>query len=174
MKNLLFFLILLFLASCTSQNTNEKSNHTQNSINEKTKKIANKNPEKSSEKKSNTEPKTNRNGYYKIHTLKKKDKTIIGDVYIKPITEKVFGSLFIIKENESKIDTLYLIKKNKFFNKNGLDIEVIDDNCYEFKLVLLKDNYIIVNSICREKATVSDDIKIEWNEDKGIMEVWKI
>lgn len=156
----LYILIFVLFSCCTSQNssTNEKPNQGENNIKEE-KMIAVNKDERIL------------NDYHKVHTLKKKDKTIIGEVYIKSITEEVFESLLIIKENKGEVDTLYLIKKNKFFNPNGIDIETFDDNCYEYKFVLLKDDYIIVNAICREKSTVSDDIAIKWYDKEEILKV---
>lgn len=113
--------------------------------------------------------KENKTEFIKVHSLKKNDNTLIGDIYVKFINDSVFTDLYVINES----DTLYSIKRNTFLNKVGKDIDVFSDGFYGYLFVLKKDDYFVLSYLRNNGANVSDDITIEWNYDKNILESQK-
>lgn len=113
--------------------------------------------------------KRHQTGFRKVHSLKKKDNTFIGDIYAKFINDSIFTDLYVI----NKSDTLYTIKRNTLFNKGGKDIEVYSDGFYGYLFVLKKNDYFVLSYLTKNGANVSDDITIEWSYDKNILEYQK-
>lgn len=114
--------------------------------------------------------KENISTFINVHSLKKIDHTLIGDIYAKFINDSIFTDLYVFNES----DTLYSIKKSTFLNKEGKDIEVYNDGFYGYLFVLKKNDYIVLSYLRNNGANVSDDITIEWNYDKNILESQKL
>ena len=113
--------------------------------------------------------KIDNSAFLKVHSLKRKDGKFIGDIYVKFINDTIFTELYIV----NKTDTLYSIKKSILVNTKGKDIEVFSDGFYGYKFVLKKNEYIVLSYYRNKGANVSDDITIEWNYDRNLLEVQK-
>ena len=105
-----------------------------------------------------------------IHTLKKSDSTIIGYVYVKYINDSVFTDLFVLNNK----DTLYTIQKNVFYNKNGIDLTVYPYDFYGYRIILMKNDNLVLSYLRNGGVNVSDDITIQWNYKSKILETIKI
>lgn len=114
--------------------------------------------------------KENKTKFIKVHSLKRNDNTLIGDIYVKFINDSVFTDLYVINES----DTLYSIKRNTFLNKEGKDIDVFRDGFYGYLFVLKKNDYFVLSYLRNNGKNVSDDITIEWSYDKNILESQKL
>ena len=114
--------------------------------------------------------KKNKTEFTKIHSLKKNDNTIIGDIYVKFINDSIFTDLYVINGN----DTLYSVEKNILSNANGKDTEVLKDGFWGYMFILKKSDYFVLSCYGNNGTDVSDDITIEWNYDKNILELQKI
>lgn len=114
--------------------------------------------------------KENKTEFIKVHSLKKNDNTLIGDIYVKFINDSVFTDLYVINE----FDTLYSIKRSTFLNKEGKDIDVFSDGFYGYLFVHKKNDYFVLSYLRNNGANVSDDITIEWIYDKNILETQKL
>jgi hypothetical protein len=114
--------------------------------------------------------KENKTEFIKVHSLKKNDNTLIGDIYVKFINDSVFTDLYVINES----DTLYSIKRHILISNFGKDTEVLEDGFYGYLFVLKKNDYFVLSNLGNKGANVSDDITIEWNYDKNILETQKL
>jgi len=110
------------------------------------------------------------NIYCKVHSLRTNDGTFIGDVYAKFINDTIFTDLYVI----SKMDTLYSIKKSVLSNVDGKDSEVAKDGFYGYKFILKEDDYVVLSYYSNNGINISDDITIEWNYGKHILEIQKV
>ena len=80
------------------------------------------------------------NEFTKVHTMKKKDSTIIGDVYVKFEKDSLFRYLYVINEG----DTLYSIKNTVFSCvmsplENFEDYEIIVDWYWDLNKIGVPD-----------------------------------
>jgi hypothetical protein len=114
--------------------------------------------------------KENKTEFIKVHSLKKNDNTLIGDIYVKFINDSIFTDLYVVNES----DTIYSIKRSNFLNKEGKDIDVFSDGFYGYLFVLKKNDYFVLSYLRNNGANVSDDITIEWSYDKNILESQKL
>ena len=114
--------------------------------------------------------KNNRNGYEKVHSLFKKDGTFIGDVYVSFINDDIFKDLYVIDET----DTIYSVSRDVFSNAKGEDIRVFGEGFFGYRILLKKQDYIVLSYLRNTGANVSDDITIEWNYDHNVLEVQKV
>lgn len=110
------------------------------------------------------------NVFTKVYSLKKKDNSAIGDVYVKFINDSIFTDLCVVNEK----DTLYTIKRNFLTNTKGKDIEVFNDGFYGYLFVLKKNDYFVLSYLRNNGSNISDDISIEWNYQDNILEVQKV
>lgn len=147
------FMLLLFLLIRCSANTNHKDNIEPGEIL----------PAKRNEK-------VIKNDFVKVHSLKGKDGTFIGDVFVNFKNDTVFTDLYVINLQ----DTLYSIEQNILSNKLGKDIEVLKTGFWGYLFVLKKDDYFVLSNLGDNGKTVSDDIILEWNYGDKILEVLKV
>jgi hypothetical protein len=105
-----------------------------------------------------------------IYILKDKDSINIGRVFVSYIENEIFDYLYVI----NKKDTIYFIKKNILGNRKGKDIELYSKNFYGYKFVLKKNDYFILSGLGNKGKDISDNINIEWNYEKKILEVLKL
>lgn len=112
----------------------------------------------------------NKTEFIKVHTLIKNDKTLIGDIFVKFINDSIFTDLYVINES----DTLFSIKGSDFQNKKGIDFDVFSNGFYGYFFVLKKPDYFVLSYLRNNGVNVSDDITIEWNYDKNILETQKL
>lgn len=104
--------------------------------------------------------------FTKVYTMKKKDSTLIGDVYVKFVNDSLFTNLYIINNK----DTLYSIKNNIFFKRNGeVDIEAGTDT-YGYTFEIMRNDYFDINSWDKNGECAGDAAIIEWNYDDKIVE----
>jgi hypothetical protein len=107
--------------------------------------------------------------YKYIYTMRNKDDVLIGDVYANMINDTVFTDLFIM----NKVDTIYMISHEFFFNPKNVDLKVLKDGFYGYRFVMKNKDYIVLSYLTNKGKNVSDDITIEWNYKKLLMEVQK-
>jgi hypothetical protein len=155
MKQNLKFLTLslllgLFLSSCSSNSNQRVDNSKTATIISKVKKPL---PD-------------NKSMFTKVHSLKKKDNTFIGDVYVKFINDSVFTDLYVVNSK----DTLYTIKKNIFTNTKGKNLDVPNDNFYGYLFALKKTDSFTLSFLTNKGLDSSDDIIIEWNYQNNVLE----
>ncbi len=105
-----------------------------------------------------------------IFSLKTKDDTLIGTVFIKKINDTIFTELVVINND----DTIYHIDSTILKNYQGIDIEVGKNGFYGYKMILNKSDYFVINCLTNYGKNVSDDITIEWNYNKKLLEVQKV
>jgi hypothetical protein len=148
-NSIYLFLSLLFMMNCSG-----KTNQSGITLNAGSEKLLN----------------VNKTEFIKVHSLKKNDNTLIGDIYVKFINDSIFTDLFVINSN----DTIYSIEKNILSNTQGKDIEVLKDGFWGYKFILKKSDYLVLSCYGNFGTDVSDDITIEWNYDKNILEMQKI
>jgi hypothetical protein len=105
-----------------------------------------------------------------LFSLKTKDNVAIGDVFAKKINDSIFTNLLVVHNR----DTVYRIDSTIFLNPIGKDIQAGKKGFYGYKIVLIKADYFVVNCLTNLGANVSDDVTIEWNYQKGMLEVQKV
>ena len=108
-------------------------------------------------------PEFNQADYKLVHQFYSKDKEPLGNVYAKYISDDVFTSMVIKINAEGRNEILYFIDSTRLIKKDGIDIEVFAEGFYGYKVVLAKDDYIVINYLRNKGKNVSDDITIEWN-----------
>lgn len=109
------------------------------------------------------------NEYLKTHSFYDTNNIFLGTLMLNLIDDNIFSSLLIIKMN----DTLYRIDGHVFYSEGSIDIQVYDDNCIEYKISKIADDYIDIYSICRETKSISDLIEIYWDYDDEKFMVFK-
>ena len=110
------------------------------------------------------------NKFVKVHSLKKKDSTLIGEIYVRFINDSVFTDLHVI----NNLDTINSIKNNVFLNAEGKDIEVFKENFYGYMFIKKGMDYFTLSYLRNKGKNVSDDIRIIWNYEYNILENEKI
>lgn len=111
--------------------------------------------------------------YTMIHTFRAKDGVELGRVFVKPLNSEVFVSLVITNATNIEDDILYVIDSTKLFSKKGIDTEVAPEGFYGYKIVLKKDDYIVLTYLSNGGKNVSDDLTIAWNYNLKIFELMK-
>jgi len=105
-----------------------------------------------------------------IHTLRKKDSTLIGEIYARFIDKDVFDSLYVI----NKGDTIYSIERNILKNRNGIDLKAPEQGFYGYRIVLKKNDYFVIINLMEGGKKVSDNANIIWDYEKGLLQVEKV
>jgi len=108
-----------------------------------------------------------------VYTLSNKSENYLGDVYVKEVNDSVFSSLLIIEELKNSNVKLYEVNNYTFFNKNGIDIKIRQDEFWGYKFELKKKDYFVLTALHNKGANVSDAIYIKWNYKDQIFEVRK-
>lgn len=158
-KSTLACLITLVLYSCNSKNPASNESPLLGTVNTENVKVNKNNLKIISSEALNIE-------LTKVYTMKKKDSTLIGDVYVKFVNDSLFTDLYIINNN----DTLYSIKGNNFFKRNGgVDIEGGTDT-YGYTFDIMRNDYFDINSWDKNGECAGDAAIIEWNYDDNMME----
>jgi len=111
--------------------------------------------------------------YTQIHSFYDKDEKLLGSVYVKYLDKDVFTSMLIEKEVNGRKDTLYFINFNKLISKKGIEAEVFNEGFYGYKVIMKKNDYIVLSYLRNYGKDVSDDITIEWNYKEGLFELMK-
>ena len=114
------------------------------------------------------------NEFTKVYTMKKKDSTLIGDVYVKFENDSLFRYLYIINDG----DTLYSIKNKFFLSKNGsvdMDVEFNKIGLYDFwgyMFSVMYNDYFYID-FCNKRNVYEDfpPALIKWNYDNNIIEL---
>ena len=109
-------------------------------------------------------------GFTKVYTMKKKDSTVIGDVYVKFENDSLFRYLYVV----NKSDTLYSIKKNTLFLKDGkVDLKGSADNIYGYTFCTKWNDLFELNAWDKNGECAGDGVMILWDYDKNILNVLK-
>ena len=108
-----------------------------------------------------------------VHLFKDKKGLLLGEVYIKYKAKGIFEQMIILKNRTQSKDTLYSIKGTVFRNPNGVDIEVGKSNFWGYKIVLKRNDYIIVTKVNNKNVGISDNIMISWDYNRKLFEVLK-
>jgi hypothetical protein len=112
----------------------------------------------------------NSSEFIQTHTLRRNDSSFIGDVYVKLANDSVFSELYVINYS----DTLYSIKRHILTSKLGRDIQVYEKDFYGYMFIVKKNDYFILTYYRKNGTIPSDNITIEWNYDKNILEFQKV
>ena len=105
--------------------------------------------------------------FSKVYTMKKKDSTVIGDIYVKFGKNTIFSDLFIINNG----DTLYSIKKNVFFKKNGVIDDAVTTNIYGYTFHIKGNDYFYLNTWNKNNKCEDEfPLFFEWNYDDNIIQ----
>ena len=114
------------------------------------------------------------NEFTRVYTMKKKDSTIIGDVYVKfekdthfhYLDSLLFRQLYITNKN----DTLYSIKNDVFFNENEIvDVKYITDTIYGYTLFWIGNDKFYIARWDTNGECIGNDVIIDWNYDENIL-----
>ena len=109
------------------------------------------------------------NKFIKVYSMNYKNR-LIGDVFVKFVNDSVFTDLCVVKEQ----DTIYTINKDVFNNKKGRDIVVYNKGFWGYMFVLRNNDHFTLSYYRNNGMNISDDITIEWNYDKNVLEVRKL
>ena len=118
-------------------------------------------------------PAFNIDDYELIHRFYGKDKTFLGSAYAKYRANEVFTSMIILKGDEQNSEVLYFIDKTKLLKKDGIDGTVYPDGFWGYKVIMAKDDYIVINYLRNAGKNVSDDITIKWNYNEQKFQMLK-
>jgi len=113
-----------------------------------------------------------------VHTFRDKSKNILGNVYINEVANNkdVFDYLLIINNTNAQIDTLYRIDRSNFEIMKGrheIEMTASNKNFLGYKIVLKKQDYIVITYVTKEKEHASD-ITIEWNYDDKMFKILRM
>ncbi len=78
------------------------------------------------------------------------------------VNDTLFKELYVINRS----DTIYWIRDNFFINKDGVDFEIHSENFFGFYLVHKASNYFVIGGTFNEGKDISDNLTIEWNNEK--------
>ena len=103
----------------------------------------------------------------KVYTMKKKDSTVIGDIFVKFENDSIFRYLYIINNG----DTLYSIKNNVFFNENNIvDVDgTIGKDIYGYTFLKTINDYILITYWDKNGGYKAFSPEIYWNYDDNII-----
>ncbi len=107
-----------------------------------------------------------------LFTIKSKTGLYLGTVFGKKNSknDNVFNEIILV----NKKDTIYTIKDHIFRNKEGIDIEIRSENFFGYKVILSGLDYFVLQGLFNNGSEVSDDINLNWNYDKNLLEVMKM
>lgn len=106
-----------------------------------------------------------------VKTLKSQDGSALGDLYVAYSGKTTFTTLLISKVVDGKNIVIYKADKDGLFNRIGQDVKFVNDNFYGYEFYALGDDYFIFHRLSNEGKDVSDDLRVEWNNDKKVFKV---
>ncbi len=107
--------------------------------------------------------------FNKVYSLSKKNGDFIGDIFVNSTKDTIFNYLYVV----NKKDTIYKIEKNILRNANGIDIQLYPKGFDGYIFFIIRKDYFVLSGLSNNGENVSDDINIEWNYEKGLLEVLK-
>jgi len=154
MKTIIFIQYLLVIA-CSGNQTQQANNNVKNV--------------------QQVEHKLQNSQYGFFHTFYSKDGVLLGKAYVLFIknSKEIFTSLVITNEINGNIDTLYTIESTKLISKKGIDTEVYKQGFFGYKVILMKNDYIVLVLVNDNGEGVSDNLTIEWNYEEKMFELLK-
>lgn len=112
--------------------------------------------------------------YILINTLYDVDSQLLANVYVEGIDgNAIFSKLILSKDYKQESLPLYLIDSTGLYSFKGKDAQLASEDFYGFKIVMIKDDYIVLNYLRKEGDYVSDDFTIQWNYKMGVFELIK-
>ena len=113
----------------------------------------------------------NDSGFEKVYTMKKKDNTVIGDIYVKYMDYgySSFKYLYVINDG----DTLCSVKNDDFFDKNGI-VNTIGRGVNDHIFLKKSNDYFYITSRNEgEGECWTNNVRIGWNYKDNILEFWR-
>lgn len=110
--------------------------------------------------------------YEYFHTFKDQQTNVLGKLYVHYLNAhlNIIDSLLIVNDENGTTDTLYHIAGTDLCNKKGTELEVSKEKFNGYKIVLTKDDYLVLvlsDSIGNGK---SDNLTIHWNYANKLFE----